>query len=143
MNFIFTKTCDVVDELDSDDATDIIQEIEEIDNQKAKEIFDGLEEDDKHEINWLKRYHEDEAGSYMQTELFSANIQEKIQDSITRLKKAKESHELENIHQVYIEDDKHEINWLKRYHEDEAGSYMQTELFLQIFRKKFKIRLQD
>ncbi|QDF29781.1 magnesium transporter [Halarcobacter anaerophilus] len=99
------RLCDVVDELDSDDATDIIQEIEEIDNQKAKEIFDGLEEDDKHEINWLKRYHEDEAGSYMQTELFSANIQEKIQDSITRLKKAKESHELENIHQVYIVND--------------------------------------
>lgn len=101
------RLCDVVDELDSDDATDIIQEIEELNQEKAKEIFEGLEEEDKHEINWLKRYHEDEAGSYMQTELFSANIKEKIQDSITRLKKGKESHELENIHQVYvINDDK-------------------------------------
>ncbi|QKF82824.1 magnesium transporter [Halarcobacter ebronensis] len=96
------RLSDVVYELDSDDATDIIQEIEEVDEEKAKEVFEGLEEEDKHEINWLKRYHEDEAGSYMQTELFSANINETISDSIKRLKEGKESDELENIHQVYI-----------------------------------------
>ena len=99
------RLSDVVYELDSDDATDIIQEIEEVDEQKAKEVFNGLEEEDKHEIDWLKRYHEDEAGSYMQTELFSANLHETIKASIDRLKEGKESDELENIHQVYIVDD--------------------------------------
>ncbi|WP_072681556.1 magnesium transporter [Arcobacter sp. LA11] len=96
------KLTDAVDELESDDATDIIQEIEELDEEKAKEIFEGLEEEDQQEIDWLKRYEEDEAGSYMQTELFSANLNETIQESITRLKKGKAEDELENIHQVFI-----------------------------------------
>ncbi|WP_419769234.1 MAG: magnesium transporter [Candidatus Marinarcus sp.] len=93
---------DAVDELDSDDQTDIIQEIEELDKAKAKEIFEGLEEEDQQEINWLKRYENDEAGAYMQTELFSANIDEKIGDSILRLKQLKDQDAIENIHQVFI-----------------------------------------
>lgn len=96
------KLTDAVDELESDDATDLIQEIEEIDVKKAKEIFEGLEKEDQEEIDWLKRYDEDEAGSYMQMELFSANLDETIQDSLTRLKKGKAEDELENIHQVFI-----------------------------------------
>ena len=95
---------DAVDELESDDQTDIIQEIEELDIVKAKEIYDGLEEDDKKEIDWLKKYEEDEAGAYMQTELFSANISETIGQSIERLKQAKAEDELENIHQVFVID---------------------------------------
>ncbi len=99
------KLTEAVDELDSDDATDIIQEIEELDQEKAKEIFEGLEEEDQQEIDWLKRYDEDEAGSYMQTELFSANIKETIKESLNRLKKEKDENELENIHQVFIIND--------------------------------------
>ncbi|NVJ52894.1 MAG: magnesium transporter [Campylobacteraceae bacterium] len=99
------KLTEAVDELESDDATDIIQEIEGIDEDKAREVFDGLEEEDQEEITWLKRYNQDEAGSYMQTELFSANIKDTIQNSIDRLKEGKESAELENIHQVFIIND--------------------------------------
>lgn len=99
------KLTDAVEELESDDATDIIQEIEGIDEDKAKEVFDGLEEEDQEEINWLKRYNQDEAGSYMQTELFKADIKESIQSSIDRLKEGKANDELENIHQVFIVND--------------------------------------
>lgn len=99
------KLTDAVEELESDDATDIIQEIEELDVEKAKEIFDGLEEEDQQEIDWLKTYEEDEAGSYMQTELFSAKIGETIKSSIERLRKGKAEDELENIHQVFIVND--------------------------------------
>jgi magnesium transporter len=93
-----------VEELDSDDQTDFIQEIEEIDKHKAQAIFDGLEEEDQQEINWLKRYSNDEAGAYMQTELFSAKLDETVGDSVARLKELKEQKELENIHQVFIVD---------------------------------------
>jgi len=99
------KLSDVVDELDSDDATDIIQEIEELDEEKAKEVFEGLEEEYQQEIDWLRRYEEDEAGAYMQTELFSANLKETIQESLNRLKYGKDQDELENIHQVFIIND--------------------------------------
>jgi magnesium transporter len=93
-----------VEELDSDDQTDFLQEVEEIDKHKAKAIFDGLEEEDQEEINWLKRYSDDVAGAYMQTELFSVKIDDKIGDSIIRLKHLKEQKEIENIHQVFVVD---------------------------------------
>jgi magnesium transporter len=96
---------DAVDELESDDQTDIIQELEEHDVAKAKEIYDGLEVEDQKEIDWLKTYEEDQAGSYMQTELFSSNLNETIKQSLDRLTEGKASHELENIHQVFIVDD--------------------------------------
>ncbi len=99
------RLTDAVDLLESDDATDIIQEIEEIDKQKAKDIYEGLEEEDKKDIEWLKRYEEDEAGAYMQTELFSAKLSETIGESINRLKNAKANDELVNIHQVFVVND--------------------------------------
>ncbi len=96
---------EAIEELETDDATDIIQDIEEFDKQKANDILDSLEEEDQHDINWLKKYKEDEAGAFMQTELFNANINEILGDAINRLKIAKETNELENIHQVFIVDD--------------------------------------
>ena len=96
---------DAVDELESDDQTDIIQELEEHDVEKAKEVYDGLEIEDQKEIDWLKTYEEDQAGSYMQTELFSANLKETIKQSLDRLTEGKARDELENIHQVFIVND--------------------------------------
>ncbi len=98
------QLAEAIDELETDDATDIIQDIEDFDEQKANDILGGLEEEDQNDINWLKRYEEDEAGAFMQTELFSAKIEETIGDAIARLKIAKETNELENIHQVFLID---------------------------------------
>ncbi|MCK5294106.1 MAG: magnesium transporter [Arcobacteraceae bacterium] len=99
------KLTDAVEELETDDATDIIKDIEEFDPKKADDILDGLDEEDQEEINWLKKYEDDEAGASMQTELFSANINEIVIQAVQRLKKQKEEGELENIHQVFIVDD--------------------------------------
>jgi magnesium transporter len=89
----------------SDDLTDIIQEIEQVNHVKAQEIFQGLHEDDQKEVAWLKRYTNDEAGAYMQTELFGAKLDETIGESIKRLKHLKAQGELDNIHQVFITDE--------------------------------------
>jgi magnesium transporter len=99
------KLTDAIEELDTDDATDIIQEIAEYDQEKADEILNSLEEEDQQDIKWLQRYEDDVAGAFMQTELFSAKVTETIKESIERLKIAKANDELENIHQVYITDE--------------------------------------
>lgn len=96
---------DALEELETDDMTDIIQEIEEFDEQKATDVFDNLEEGNQQEINWLRRYEDDEAGAFMQTELFSARLDEKVGDAVKRLKKLKKSGELSNIHQVFVTDE--------------------------------------
>ncbi len=94
-----------IEELETDDATDIIQDLEEIDEQKANQILESLDQEDQDDINWLKKYEEDEAGAYMQTELFKAKLSSTIKESIEHLKELKEQDEVENIHQVFIVDD--------------------------------------
>lgn len=99
------KLAKILHHLLSDDLTDIIQEIEQNNHIKATEIFESLHEDDQKEVAWLKGYTNDEAGAYMQTELFGAKLDETIGESIKRLKYLKTQGELDNIHQVFITDE--------------------------------------
>jgi magnesium transporter len=98
------KLVDVVDELDSDDATDLMQDIEDLDEAKEQEILSHLDGEGVEEIERLKTYEDDEAGSLMQTELFRAHLDEKIADAIARLRQLKAKGELDNVHQVFIVD---------------------------------------
>ena len=68
------KVADAIEELESDDATDLIQNIGDIDENRAKQIFDSLETDSKKEISRLINYDENEAGAYMQIEVFSCEL---------------------------------------------------------------------
>ena len=98
------KLSEAVDELDSDDAVDLMQDIEERDEAKEQEILSRLDEEEVRTIRALKDYSEDQAGSLMQTELFSAELDEKIADAIARLRQLKSEKGLENIHQVFLVD---------------------------------------
>ncbi len=98
------KLSEAVDELDSDDAVDLMQDIEERDEAKEQEILSRLDEQEVRTIQALKDYSEDQAGSLMQTELFSAELDEKIADAIARLRQLKSEKGLENIHQVFLVD---------------------------------------
>ncbi len=93
---------EAIEDLESDDATDLIQDIEEIDEEKAEEILASLDEEDQEEIKRLSRYDEEKAGAYMQTEVFTASYNEKIQSAVDRLRELKKEGELENVHQVSI-----------------------------------------
>ena len=93
---------EVIEELDSDDAADLLQDIEDIDKQKAEQILSSMDEDDQNEIKKLKSYDEHQAGAYMQTELFWANLDEKIKESIKKLKELKEKEGLDDTHNVFV-----------------------------------------
>jgi len=93
---------EAIDDLESDDATDLMQDIEDIDEEKAEEILSSLDEEDQEEIKRLSRYDDDEAGAYMQTEVFTASYEEKIQTAVDRLRELKKEGELENVHQVSV-----------------------------------------
>lgn len=94
----------IVSELDTDDATDFIQLIEEQDSQKAQDVLNALPKEHKEDIVTLKQFDDDTAGSIMQFELLDAYLDEKIIDSITRLRQLKERNEVENIHYIFIKD---------------------------------------
>ena len=95
-----------VKELESDDQVDFMQELHEHDEQKASEVFKKLDHEDQKEIILLQSYNEDEAGAYMQTEVFTATEDEIVYDVITRFSKLKKSNILENVHNLFITTEK-------------------------------------
>ena len=91
-----------ITKLESDDQTDFMQELEEFDELKALKVFETLGEEDKQEITKLQTYLEDEAGSYMQLEIFTAEKTEIVQDVIKRFAKLRKENSLENVQNLFI-----------------------------------------
>ena len=103
ISFYSTKElAEAVEGLESDDATDLVQDIDEFDEDKSEAVIAHLDDEDREEIEHLLHYEEDQAGAWMQIELFDAILDEKIQTARDRLKRLKGSGELENVHQVFI-----------------------------------------
>lgn len=91
-------------DLESDDQTDFIQELEERDVEKAKEVFDELDLDDQADILKLKQYEEDEAGAYMQIELYTAGLEQNVHEVINDFARLRRNDELENVHYLFVTD---------------------------------------
>jgi magnesium transporter len=100
------KLAKLTESLDTDDAAVLIQHIEELDEKKADAVMSNLSEEDRDTIEELISYEDDEAGSYMQTEVFEAHLDETIGASILRLKKMKAHREIDNVHHVFVVSDK-------------------------------------
>lgn len=96
------EIADLTNTLDTDDAAELLRNIEEVDKTVAGEVLQNLPDEDRKNLESLIAYGEDEAGSYMQTELFSAFVDEMIGESILRLKQLKAAKELDSIYQVYV-----------------------------------------
>ena len=98
------KLAHAVEELDSDDAVDLVKDIEDVDEKLEQQVLANLDTEYKKEIESLSHYDEEQAGAYMQTEVFKAYEDETIKEAIERLRRLKEEGELSNIHQVYVVD---------------------------------------
>lgn len=98
-----------ISELESDDQAELLDNISDIDENKAKEFFEELDEKDRADILKIAKYDEDEAGAYMQTEIFSAKGSETLKSAIDRLKILKEKEEIENVFQLFIVDEKNHL----------------------------------
>lgn len=100
-----------VSELESDDQADFMQELHEVDKTKASEVFETLDEDDKEEITKLHNYEENEAGSYMQFELFTAYKDEIVQDVIKRFARLRKENEIENVQNLFIKNKDNKLRY--------------------------------
>jgi len=102
--FSTKKIADIASKMDTDDAASFIQNLSEDNEEVAQDILERFDEEDKEIIEQLMSYEDTQAGSYMQTELYSAHINENIGRSIKKLKKLKEAGELDNIWHVHVTD---------------------------------------
>jgi len=98
-----------VTELESDDQLEFMQGLEEVDEDVASKVYETLDEEDKEEIAQLQQYEENEAGAYMQLEVFTANEDEIVQDVIKRFAKLRKENELENVQNLFIVDSKNRL----------------------------------
>ncbi len=123
----FTDLSEATKNLESDDATDLIQDIEIVNEDKVDRVLSLLDEDDQKEINKLLKYEEHQAGAWMQTEFFYAFLHETIFKAIDRLKELKREGELQEVHKIFIVD--------KEFHI--LGSMRVDELLIYDFNTKF------
>ncbi len=99
------KLAKITESLDTDEAAVLIQKIEKVDDQKADAVLSHLSEDSRDTIEELIAYKDSVAGSYMQTEVFYARVNETINSSIQRLKQMKANKDIDNIHHVFVVSD--------------------------------------
>ena len=103
-NLSIDELSHAVTELESDDQVEFMQELEEIDEGIASEVFENLHEDDQEEITKLQNYDENQAGAYMQLEIFTAHEEEIVQDVIKRFARLRKENEIENVQNLFIID---------------------------------------
>lgn len=117
-----------IEHLESDDATDLVQDIGDLDEDKSEAVVAHLDAGDREDIDKLRRYDENQAGAWMQTELFDAKPEESVKEAIDRLRQLKAEGELENIYQLFLVDDNNRLL---------AGISLE-DLIVMDFSRKFK-----
>ena len=90
---------EVVEHLDSDDATDLLQAV---DKDVADEVIDSLEPDDRREIEPLMAHDEETAGGLMQVELFKVRDDWQVGKVMEVLRRW--SKDIDNLNYVYVVD---------------------------------------
>ncbi|KYJ87747.1 magnesium transporter [Sulfurovum riftiae] len=100
-----------VAELESDDQTDFIQELEEVDDSMAQEVFEQLHKDDQADILQLKQYDDNEAGAYMQVEVYAARLDHKVEEIIKEFADLKRQNQLENVNYLFVTDEDNHLRY--------------------------------
>lgn len=89
---------EVVDELEPDDAADIINELEDV---EKTELIEQL--DEKEDLIALMKYDENEAGSYMNSDVFTVHVEDDIKVATKKL--IKEAPNYESIKTIFVIDE--------------------------------------
>lgn len=96
---------DIIEVLESDDATDLYIAINKADKQKEEEVFLLLSDKTQKSIEKLIAYDDNEAGSLMQTEIFKVSASRDVAYAIQKLGKLKEQG-IGTVQNVFIVDEK-------------------------------------
>ncbi|MES2809493.1 MAG: magnesium transporter [Bacteroidota bacterium] len=94
------KRSEIVEELDYDDATDIISQLEEHEQQ---EILEELDEEDASSIRALLSYDENTAGGLMNPALICVNINSDKKGALDDI--IRQSEEMEEFYTIYVVND--------------------------------------
>ena len=94
------RRSEIVEELDYDDATDIISQLPE---EQQQEILQHLDEEDASHIRSLLKYEEDTAGGLMNTQVIKINAQLTKKEALEEV--IRQSEEMEEFYTINVVDD--------------------------------------
>ena len=94
----------IVDELPSDEATDIVADLPE---SVADFVLDKIDDQDSKEVRALLKYPEDTAGGIMQLELAVAHDSDTVSKIIEKMRKKRE--EVEQLSNIFVVDDQERL----------------------------------
>ncbi|MGB1227113.1 MAG: magnesium transporter [Poseidonibacter sp.] len=124
------KVAKVTSSMDSDDASMLIYNISQKDEDAAQTVLSKLNDEDKQIIEELNSYEEEQAGAFMQKELFSVNINETIDTALKRLKEKKDLNILHDIFHAFLTDD--DNNYLGSIGLEELILFERTQTFKEL-----------
>jgi magnesium transporter len=93
------KRSEIVEDLDYDDATDIISQLEEHEQQ---EILEDIDQEDASSIRALLSYDENTAGGLMNSALICVNINSDKKEALDEI--IRQSEEMEEFYTIYVVD---------------------------------------
>ena len=93
------RRSEIVEELDYDDATDIISQLPK---EQQKEILEGLDEEDASHIRSLLKYEEDSAGGLMNTQVIKIQADLVKKDALDEI--IRQSEEMEEFYTINVID---------------------------------------
>lgn len=94
----FERLVSAVEELDTDDAADVVADLPE---EQQERVLRALDDPD---VVKLLEYDEDSAGGIMQTEVFRVTVGTAVRDVIEQMRHARDKDEIEDIYTVYVVD---------------------------------------
>ena len=103
-NLSHSKVVEVLDNMPNDEIADILDEVDE---ETAEHILMNLEKEDADEVRELMEYKEETAGSMMNKDFISFNINITCQETIDLLREIKPENEV--AYYIYITDDEEKL----------------------------------
>lgn len=95
---------DILDEMETDEAVDILSELKD---QVTSDVLSSFDSEERKQFRTLLSYDEESAGGLMQTEIIAVNQKLERSEVIEDIRKNVD--EVENIHYVYVVDDKQKL----------------------------------
>jgi magnesium transporter len=103
------KLAKTINTLRTDDATDFMILVKEVDEAKWLATITLLDIALTNAVKSLMDYAEDEAGSLMEIELFTVTRQERVEESLLRLRKLMDRHALHHVNNIYLVDKEYRL----------------------------------
>jgi magnesium transporter len=97
----------IVDDMESDEAADVLQELSQIDEDAVATVLDKLGEEQREEVDRLLEYPEDSAGGIMAVEFVAVNINLTVEHAIQEIRRQRDC--ADRYYQVFVVDDNYRL----------------------------------